>query len=99
MCRHSVGQLSKDVLLYLTFIGILFTDKATYALYDSLVPRLTGSRICLPCRRPGFNPWFGKILWRWEWLPALVFSPGEFHRQKSRAGSLEWVGQESDMTE
>ena len=24
------------------FIGILFTDKATYELYDSLVARLTG---------------------------------------------------------
>ena len=35
----------------------------------------------------------------WEWLPAPVFSPGEFHRQKSRAGSLEWDAQESDMTE
>ena len=60
MCRHSVGQLCKDVLLYLTFIGILFTDKTTYALYDSLVPRLTGSSICLPCRRPGSIPGSGR---------------------------------------
>ena len=23
--------------------------------------------------RPGFNPWFGKIPWRMEWLPTPVF--------------------------
>ena len=29
-------------------------------------------RICLQCRRPGFNPWVGKIPWRREWLPSPV---------------------------
>ena len=28
-----------------------------------------GKKICLQCRRPGFNPWVGNILWRREWLP------------------------------
>ena len=37
-------------------------------------------RICLQCRRPGFNPWVGKIPWRRERLPTPVFWPGEFHR-------------------
>jgi len=23
--------------------------------------------ICLQCRRPGFDPWVGKIHWRREW--------------------------------
>ena len=27
----------------------------------------------------GFSPWFGKILWRKERLPTLVFWPREFH--------------------
>ena len=27
--------------------------------------------------RPGFNPWFGNIPWRWERLPTSVFWPGE----------------------
>ena len=31
-------------------------------------------------RRPGFDPWAGKIPWRREWLPTPVFLPGEFHR-------------------
>ena len=30
-------------------------------------------RICLPCRRPGFNPWVKKIPWRRKWQPTPVF--------------------------
>ena len=30
-------------------------------------------------RRPGFDPWVGKIPWRREWLPTPVFLPVEFH--------------------
>ena len=37
-------------------------------------------------RRPRFSPWVRKIPWRREWLPTPVFSPGEFHRQRSLAG-------------
>ena len=52
---------------------------------------LRWERICLQCRRPGFNPWFRKIPWRREWLPTPVFLPGEFHEQSrsycSYAGS------------
>ena len=36
-------------------------------------------RISLQCRRPGFNPWVGKISWRRERHPTPVFLPGEFH--------------------
>ena len=28
------------------------------------------------CKRPGFDPWVGKIPWRREWLPTPVFLPG-----------------------
>ena len=33
----------------------------------------------LQCRRPRFKPWVSKIPWRREWLPTLIFFPGEFH--------------------
>ena len=33
-----------------------------------------------------FDPWVGKILWRWEWQPTPVFLPGEFHGQRSLMG-------------
>ena len=36
-------------------------------------------RVCLQCRRPGFGPCVGKILWRRKWQPTPVFLPGESH--------------------
>ena len=53
----------------------------------------------LQCRRPGFSPWVGKIPWRNEWLPTLVFSPEGFHGQRSLAGYSPWGHKEWDMTE
>ena len=46
------------------------------------------------CRRPGFDPWVGKIPWRRERLPTPVFWPGEFHGLYSP-----WDHKESDTTE
>ena len=37
-------------------------------------------RILLQCRRPRFDPWVGKILWRREWQLTPVFLPGESPR-------------------
>ena len=51
---------------------------------------LKRSRICLWCRRPGFDPWIGKFLWRKEWQLTPVFLPGEFHGQRSLAGYSLW---------
>ena len=56
-------------------------------------------RIHLQCRRPGFNPWVGKIPWRKKWLPTPVFLPGECHGQRSLEGYSAWDCKESDMTE
>jgi len=44
-------------------------------------------RICLQCKRPGFDPWIEKIPWRRERLPIPIFLPGEFHGQRSLEGS------------
>ena len=35
-----------------------------------------GKSICLQSRRPGFDPWVGKIPWRRKWQPTPVFLPG-----------------------
>ena len=56
-------------------------------------------RICLQCRRPGFDPWVGKMTWRREWQPTPEFLPGEFHGQRSLAGYSPWRCKESDTTE
>ena len=47
---------------------------------------LDGKSICLQFRRPGFDPWVGKIPWRRKWQPTPVFLPGESHGQRSLAG-------------
>ena len=38
-----------------------------------------GKESGLQCRRPGFDPLVGKLPWRWERLPTLVFWTGELH--------------------
>ena len=56
-------------------------------------------RICLQCRRPGFNPCVGRIPWRKEWQPTLVFFAREIHRQRSLVGYSPWGHKDSDTTE
>ena len=57
-------------------------------------PSGSAGKDCLQCRRPGFNPWVGKIPWRRERLPTPVFRPGKFHGLYSP-----WGRKESDTTE
>ena len=57
-------------------------------------------RICLQCRRPRLlAPWVRKIPWRRKWQPTPVFSPREFHGQRSLASYSPLHCKESDMTE
>ena len=56
-------------------------------------------RVSLQCRRPGIDPWVGKIPWRREWQPTLVFLPGEFHGQRSLMGYSPWSHKELNTTE
>ena len=50
-------------------------------------------------RRPGFDPWVGKIPWRRKWQPTPVFLPGESQGRGSLVGCHLWGRTESDMTE
>ena len=47
-------------------------------------------RIHLQCGRPGFDPWVGKIPWRWKRQPTPVFLPGKSHGHRSLAGYSPW---------
>ena len=60
---------------------------------------LRGLSVCLQCRRPGFDPWVGKIPWRRRWQPTPVFLPGESHGQRSLVGYSLRDRKESDTTE
>ena len=53
----------------------------------------------LKCRRPGFDPWVGKIPWKRKWQPTPVFLPGESHEQRNLAGYGLLGCKESDTTE
>ena len=48
-------------------------------------------RICLQCKRQGFDPWVRKILWRRKWQPTPVLLPGKPHGWKSLVGYSPWV--------
>ena len=50
---------------------IIKKDTCTPIFWASLVAQT--ERILLQCRRPGFDPWVGKIPWRRERLPIPVF--------------------------
>ena len=57
---------------------------------------LSWQRVCLQCRRPGFNPWVGEIPWRRQRLPTPVFWPREFHglyssRGHKESNTTEWL--------
>ena len=56
-------------------------------------------RTHLQCRRPEFDPWVGKILWRRAWQPTPVFLLGESHGQRCLAGYSPWGRKESNTTE
>ena len=58
-----------------------------------------GKRICLQCRRPGFDLWVGKIPGRREQLSTPVFWPGEFHGQRRLTGYSPWGLKELDTAE
>ena len=48
---------------------------------------------CRRCRRPGFDPCVGNILWRRAWQPTPVFLPGKSHGQRNLMGITKgWTG-------
>ena len=50
-------------------------------------------------KRPGFQPWVGKIPWKRQWQPTPLFLPGESNGQRSLAGCSPWGHTDSDTTE
>ena len=46
-----------------------------------------------------FNPWVGKIPWRWAWKPTPVFLSGESHGQRSLVDYSPQCQKEPHMTE
>ena len=72
---------------------LLEKGNSTHSSIFGLPLWLSRKRIRLQCRRPGFDPWVGKIPWRRERLPTPVSWPGESHGLYSP-----WGHKESDGT-
>ena len=64
-----------------------------------LLRRPSGKAFACQCRRRRFDPCVRKIPERRKWQPTPVFSPGEFHGQRSPADCGPWGCKESDTTE
>ena len=47
---------------------------------------LSGKELTCQCRRCGFDPWVGNILWGRKWQLTPIFLPGKSHGQRSLAG-------------
>ena len=54
---------------------------------------------CRGSKRLGFDPWVGKISWRRNWQPTLVFLPGESHRERRLTNYSPWGRKESELSE
>ena len=67
--------------------------------YIRLLSWCSGKESACQCRRPGFDPWAGKIPWKRKWHSTPVFLPGELHGQRNLVGYSPWGRKESDMTE
>ena len=53
----------------------------------------------MQCRRPGFEPWVGKIPWRRAWQPIPILWPRESHGQRHLADCSPEDHTELDKTE
>ena len=51
---------------------------------------LSGKESACQCRRPRFDLWDGKTLWRRKWQSASVFLPGKSHGQRNLVGYSPW---------
>ena len=77
---------------FLVLRGKMFSSLTTTMLCALQMPFIrsfpggSDGRVRLQGRRPGLDPWVGKIPWRREWQPTLVFLPGESQGQRSLAG-------------
>ena len=87
-----IVHLRKLSYLSLLFYATLHLVEYIFPFWASLVAHLLKNLLAI--RRPGFNPWVGKIPWKREWLPAPVFWPGQFQGLYSP-----WGHKESDVTE
>ena len=69
----------KSLLRHHSSKASIFWCSAFFMVQHSHPYMITGKTIALTrqCRRPGFEPWVGKIPWRRKWQPTPVLLPGK----------------------
>ena len=75
-------------------LASLCSDERSKAIYGCVLKMvwLRRLRVCLQCRRPGFDPWVWKILWRRKWQLTPVLLPGKSQGWRSLAGQRSLAG-------
>ena len=107
-CLSHVDEMSRFAgYMSSLFSGLLFwiysishsipTHKVSYIIYMYFLSSSVGKRICLQCRRPGFDTWVGSTLEK-EMGTHRVHLPQEFHGQRSLVGYSPWDHKEMDTT-
>ena len=76
--RGSSQPRDRTHVSYVSYLPLV-PGKPAYLLCSTLPWWLRQLSVCLQCRRPGFNPWVGKILWRRKWQPTPVRLLGKSH--------------------
>ena len=83
----SLNSSEKNPALVVVFHSIIWASRICVCDPSFGLPCwLTQYRAHLQCRRPGSDPWVGKIPWRRAWQPTPVFLPGESPRTEEPGG-------------
>ena len=80
--RTILSNCSKPLWLHLTSVTSFKAPSLNMGFPGSSVGKESACNA-----EANFNPWFGKIPWRREWLPTPIFLPGESHGQRRLVGS------------
>ena len=88
-CDLAVGILQ---LRFRSFSNSLYIEG--HPVFSGLPGCCSGKESACQCRRhrrPRFDPWVGKILWRRKWKPTPIFFPGKFPWTEE-PGGLQSIG-------
>ena len=97
--HRCVYQVTKRHILSICKTAGITTEVSLPNIFYTIYGGSDGKSICLQLRRPGFDPWVGKIPWRRKWQPTPVLLPWKSHGRKSLAGYSPWGRSQSWLSD